>query len=181
MLAAAGIHVSLRKVERPYAIRPAQVIGVELILLTALALSHQWLGADLIAAYEGKGGGLVGWALSEPPIDFLGPILTGLLYLTLFLWGIALLLGLRWHDVHHLLSEVSGELGRWAAKVAPPNGRRHLRLPPLLRLCRPRRRVPPLPKHQQSRLPLEMSGARAVCPRPTFWRPVRPSVSMKLK
>jgi hypothetical protein len=74
MAAAAGIHVSLRKVDRPYEIRPTQVIGLELILLTAMALSHQLSGASLTDAYQGEGGGLVGWALSEPPIDFLGPL-----------------------------------------------------------------------------------------------------------
>ena len=120
MLAALGIHVSLRKVDKPYEIRPAQVIGLELILLTALALSHQWSAVDLTGAYQGQGGGLVGWALSEPPIDFLGPILTGLLYLALFLWGIMLLFGLRWDNVHHYLAGVSTGLGSWAARIAPP-------------------------------------------------------------
>ncbi|MFL7839787.1 MAG: DNA translocase FtsK [Candidatus Promineifilaceae bacterium] len=119
MAAAAGIHISLRKVERPYEIRPAQVIGLELILLTALALSHQLSGGDLVDAYQGEGGGLVGWALSEPPIDFLGPVLTGILYLALFSWGIMLLLGLRWHDVRYALDGVSGKLGSWAARIAP--------------------------------------------------------------
>ncbi|MFN2138925.1 MAG: DNA translocase FtsK [Candidatus Promineifilaceae bacterium] len=120
MAAAAGIHIALRKVDRPYEVRPAQVIGLELILLTALALSHQWSGSDLIGAYEGKGGGLVGWALSEPPMDFLGPILTGLIYLAFFLWGLMLLLGLRWHDVQVALAGISRRLGDWAARVAPP-------------------------------------------------------------
>jgi S-DNA-T family DNA segregation ATPase FtsK/SpoIIIE len=119
MAAAAGIHISLRKVDRPYEIRPAQVIGLELILLTAMALSHQLSGVGLIDAYEGEGGGLVGWALSEPPIDFLGPILTGILYLVLFLWGIMLLFGLRWHDVQHTLDTVSRKLGNWATRIAP--------------------------------------------------------------
>ena len=119
MAAAAGIHISLRKIDRPYEIRPAQVIGLELILLTAMALSHQVSGVGLIDAYEGKGGGLVGWALSEPPIDFLGPILTGILYLVLFLWGIMLLFGLRWHVVQHTLDTVSRKLGNWSTRIAP--------------------------------------------------------------
>ncbi len=130
MVAAAGLHISLRKVDRPYEVRPAQVIGLELILLTALALSHQWSGADLIGAYEGKGGGLVGWALSEPPIDFLGPILTGLIYLAFFLWGLMLLLGLRWHDVQVALARVSTRLGDWAARIAPPERVQRKTMPP---------------------------------------------------
>ncbi len=123
MLAATGIHVSLRKVERPYHVRPAQVIGLELVLLTALALSHQWTGSTLTDAYQGKGGGLVGWALTEPPIDFLGPFLTGIIYLVLLLWGIALLFGLRWNDVHQTLSGASSRLGNWSNRIAPSKDR----------------------------------------------------------
>ncbi|MEJ2751761.1 MAG: hypothetical protein P8169_03610 [Chloroflexota bacterium] len=120
----------MRKVDRPYEVRTAQVIGLELILLTALALSHQWSGSDLIGAYEGKGGGLVGWALSEPPMDFLGPILTGLIYLAFFLWGLMLLLGLRWHDVQVALAGISRRLGDWAARVAPPERAQRETAPP---------------------------------------------------
>jgi S-DNA-T family DNA segregation ATPase FtsK/SpoIIIE len=134
MAAAAGIHISLRKVERPYDIRPAQVIGLELILLTAMALSHQLSGVGLVDAYEGEGGGLVGWALSEPPIDFLGPILTGILYLLLFVWGIMLLFGLRWHDVQHSLDVASKKLGSWANRIAPSENpiRRSTTPPPIV-------------------------------------------------
>jgi S-DNA-T family DNA segregation ATPase FtsK/SpoIIIE len=145
MAAAAGIHVSLRKVDRPYEVRPAQVIGLELILLTALALTHQLSGASLTDAYQGKGGGLVGWALSEPPIDFLGPILTGMLYLALFLWGLMLLLGLRWHDVQHGLDSVSKRLGNWASRVAPserPPERSKAAAPPPVQESFPSRSAP---------------------------------------
>ena len=120
MVAAAGSQIALRKVERPFNVRPAPVIGLEFILLTALALSHQLSDADLVAAYEGHGGGLVGWALAEPPMDFLGPVLTGVIYLTFLLWGVMLLIGLRWHDVYRGLARVSGDLGGWAARIAPP-------------------------------------------------------------
>ena len=162
MLAATGIHVSLRKVERPYEVRPAQVIGLELILLTALALSHQWSGADLIGAYQGEGGGLVGWALSEPPIDFLGPFLTGLLYLALFLWGIMLLIGLRWHDVYLFLNNISTGLGGWAMRVAPSERKSTSTAPPPAAAAPPQPTVttvevsdspPPRRKRRSRRLP----------------------------
>ncbi|MFN2134721.1 MAG: DNA translocase FtsK 4TM domain-containing protein [Candidatus Promineifilaceae bacterium] len=120
MVAAIGIHISLRKVDRPYHVRPSQVIGLELILLTALALSHQLTGTTLNDAYQGKGGGLVGWALSEPPLEFLGPLLTGIIYLSFLLWGISLLIGLRWHDVQYVLHRTSLKLGEWSARLAPP-------------------------------------------------------------
>lgn len=119
ILAGTGIHVMLRKVEKPYHIRPAQIIGLELILLPALALSHQLSGATMVDAYQGQAGGLVGWALSEPLLDFLGPILTGLLYISLLIWGVSLLIGLKWETVHRLLWRSSRRAENWAEVVAP--------------------------------------------------------------
>ncbi len=133
IVAGVGVHMMLRKVERPYHIRPAQIIGLELILLPALALSHQISGATMVDAYQGQAGGLVGWALSEPLLDFLGPILTGLLYISLLVWGIALLIGLRWQTIHQALWRSSRRTGNWAAKVAPQerdNQPQQVALPP---------------------------------------------------
>lgn len=119
IVAAVGVHIMLRKVERPYHVRPTQIIGLELILLPALALSHQLSGATLVDAYQGQAGGLVGWALSEPLLDFLGPFLTGLLYISLLIWGIALVVGLRWHTIHQVLWHSSQRTENWAAQIAP--------------------------------------------------------------
>ena len=118
--AGAGIHMMLRKVQRPYHVRPTQVIGLELILLPALALTNQISGATMVDAYQGQAGGLVGWALSEPLLDFLGPVLTGLLYISLVVWGFSLLVGLKWHTVHQALWRSSRRAGNWAEQVAPP-------------------------------------------------------------
>jgi S-DNA-T family DNA segregation ATPase FtsK/SpoIIIE len=119
LAAGAGIHLTLQRVERPYHIRPHQIIGFELILLAALPLSHQLTGATLAQAHLGQGGGLVGWALSAPLLDFLGPLITGLLYGGLLLWGVSLLIGLRWEDVLQALALVSSRLGQFAQKIAP--------------------------------------------------------------
>jgi S-DNA-T family DNA segregation ATPase FtsK/SpoIIIE len=119
LAAGAGIHLTLQRVERPYHIRPHQIIGFELILLAALPLSHQLTGATLAQAHLGQGGGLVGWALSAPLLDFLGPLITGLLYGSLLLWGVSLLIGLRWEDVLQALALVSSRLGQFAQKIAP--------------------------------------------------------------
>ncbi len=120
ILAAVGLHVALRKVKRPYQVRPSQVIGVELLLMTALPLSHIFTSADLSDAYRGLGGGLVGWALSEPLLEWFGPLLTGALYLVLLLWGVALLLNYTWVDLLETLNQTAIALRRWGAKVAPP-------------------------------------------------------------
>ncbi len=119
--AAAGIYLILRKVIQPYHLRPAQIIALELMLLPALALTHQISQATLVEAYEGQAGGIVGWALSEPLLEFFGPFLTGLFYFALFIWGFFLLIGLRWHMVHRLLWRLSHRAGNWAAQVAPEN------------------------------------------------------------
>ncbi|MCB9420844.1 MAG: DNA translocase FtsK 4TM domain-containing protein [Ardenticatenaceae bacterium] len=118
-VAAASLHVGLRKVERPYHIRTNQVIGIELILLTALPLSHQLTGASLPDAYLGKGGGLVGWALSEPLRDFFGPFLTTLFYFSLLAYGTALVTGFGWNDLLNSLNTISLRLRLWSQRIAP--------------------------------------------------------------
>jgi DNA segregation ATPase FtsK/SpoIIIE, S-DNA-T family len=118
--AAGGLHVALGKMERPYHITPAQVIGFELILLTALPLSYQLTNTDLAAAYRGQGGGLVGWALAAPLLDFLGPLLTATLYLSLMLYGLGLVLQIGWRDILDGLKATSAFLADTAATIAPP-------------------------------------------------------------
>ena len=86
-VAAMGIHLGLTKIERPYRITPSQIIGFELILLTALPLSHQLTQSTLPDAHLGRGGGLVGWALATPLLDFFGPLITDILYGLILLWG----------------------------------------------------------------------------------------------
>lgn len=118
--AAGGLHVALRRIERPYHATAAQVIGFELLWLTALPLSYQFANTTLVQAHTGKGGGLVGWALSEPLIAFFGPILTGLFYVSLFCWGMALIFQVTMQDVQQGLRFLSAALREWAQAVAPP-------------------------------------------------------------
>jgi S-DNA-T family DNA segregation ATPase FtsK/SpoIIIE len=118
-IALAGLHIALRKWERPYHIRPSHVIGFELILVTLLPLSHVVSGTTLATAHLGKGGGLAGWALSEPLLEFFGPLLTVFLYFIVLIWGIALLAGAGWEDFLTGLSALSLRLASWAQKVAP--------------------------------------------------------------
>ena len=52
------------------------------------------------------------------------PLLTGLLYAGLLVWGILLAVGIGWDDLHRGLLQFSFRLRGWAArlekKVAPP-------------------------------------------------------------
>ena len=111
-----GLHVATRRLgeKRPYHITPSQIIGVELLLLTALPLSHLASGATLADAYAGRGGGLAGWALSIVLLEALGTLPTYLLYFLVGAWGVGLVLGVRYGDVVRWLERVSGRAKRWA-------------------------------------------------------------------
>ncbi|MFW6183117.1 MAG: DNA translocase FtsK, partial [Chloroflexota bacterium] len=74
----------------------------------------------LPAAYQGQAGGLVGWALAAPLLDFLGPLLTATLYATLFVWGAALVARVSWGDVLEALSGLSALFRQWASELEPP-------------------------------------------------------------
>lgn len=119
-LTVAALHVILRRVALPYRLRATQVLGAELILLAALPLSYLVLGAGLAGAYRGEGGGLVAWALAEPLLDFLGPLLTVTFYVVLLAWGLALAAGVSWKDLPDALSRVSEFLRRLAQELEPP-------------------------------------------------------------
>ena len=67
----------------------------------------------------GKGGGLVGWALSQPLLQFFGPLLTGLLYLALLTWGLSLVTHRGWVELQRGLRTVSLRLRQFAVRVAP--------------------------------------------------------------
>ncbi len=117
---AAGIHLTLRTVGRPYHIRASQVIGFELILLTLLPLTFIFSQSTLPAAYLGRGGGLLGWALSAPLLDFFGPVLTGIFYLCLLIWGVCLMAQVSWNDVLLALNNLSNRLWRLSQELSPP-------------------------------------------------------------
>lgn len=118
-IAAGGLYLTLRKVDHPYHPRISQVIGFELLLLTLLPLSFIISGATLPEAHLGKGGGLVGWALSVPLLDFFGPLLTGLFYLALLAYSISLLVGFGYDDLLAWLNRLSQKLRLWAEQMAP--------------------------------------------------------------
>ena len=171
-VAAGGLHLALGQIKRPYHITAAQVIGFELILLTSLPLSHQLSGATLPDAYLGLGGGLVGWALSTPLLNFFGPILTNLFYLSLLLYGLGLIAQIGWDDILQGLHAFSSSLANVAAKIAPSdpippelpdnpapesvlpirppqsNLATPLPAPPKTAVSAPPSSTPPLPSHQ---------------------------------
>jgi DNA segregation ATPase FtsK/SpoIIIE, S-DNA-T family len=121
-LAVSGLHIMLRRVERPYVVYPGQIVGFELLLLAALPLSHLVSEGDLRTAYQGRAGGLIGWALADPLVELLGAFLSGTLILGLLLWGLALMARIRMEDVISWLQTAAAQLNQWAEAVetAPP-------------------------------------------------------------
>lgn len=117
--AALGIHWMLRRVERPYTILASQIIGLELILLTALPLTYQFSSGTFNTAYLGQNGGLVGWALAAPLLTFLGGWFTGLWYTAFLVWGALLLTRRTWQDLIDLLRATSALFQEWAQKLYP--------------------------------------------------------------
>lgn len=116
----AGLYMVTRRVNHRFRLRPGQIIGLELLLLAALPLSHLAGETDLNGAVQGQGGGLVGWALATPTIEFLGPLLTLLLYISLLVTSLVLILQIRWQGVMVGLANLSLRLRGLADRLEPP-------------------------------------------------------------
>ncbi|MCB0034039.1 MAG: DNA translocase FtsK 4TM domain-containing protein, partial [Anaerolineales bacterium] len=121
LLIGTGIHIATRRVadKRPYDISTRQVVGIEFLILTALPLSHLFSGTDLARAQLGFGGGLIGWALSEPLIDFFGRLPAYAFYFLLLLMGLAFTFSITLKDLIRWFDNASKRLQRWAQKVSP--------------------------------------------------------------
>jgi len=118
-LGAAGLRVALGRVRRLFGLGAGRIAGLVILVVTLMALSHLIGGYSLADAFAGRGGGLVGWALSEPLADFLGPFLSALVYLVLLFWAMMLLSGRSGEDLRRGLERASAALGEWADRVDP--------------------------------------------------------------
>ena len=118
-LAAVGVQLLLGGLGRSLHIAPSRLVGISLLVVTAMGLGHLAGGYSLVDASVGRGGGLVGWALSEPLFDFFGPFLAILIYVMLITWAFMLLAGRTWDDVYTGLVALSKRLSAWADQVDP--------------------------------------------------------------
>ena len=127
-VAAIGIYLMLRQVQLPFRIKASQILGFELMIFAALPLTYVWSGVAQADALAGDAGGTIGWALGQPTVEFLGPLLTNLFFLSLFTLGTMLLLQVSWAEVLAMLERVQRQLLRWANQIdvpappAPANG-----------------------------------------------------------
>ena len=117
--AAVGLRVALGRVRRLFGLGAGRIAGLVILVVTLMAFSHLIGGYSLADAFAGRGGGLVGWALSEPLFDFLGPFLAALVYLALLFWALMLLAERSGEDLRRGLERASAALVAWADRVDP--------------------------------------------------------------
>jgi len=117
ILAGFGLYQLIRRLGLPYELHSGQVIGLELLLLTVMALIHMALGGGLDGALQGRGGGLIGWALSEPLVDFLGLFLAIALIVALAILGLSLIVRIGWSNVIRWLNRASLNLQIWSNEL----------------------------------------------------------------
>ena len=124
-LAIVGVRLLWPAFYRSLPLRPGTIVAIELLLLVLLVASHSplviRLGADGagLAAYEGQGGGYVGWALGVFLMEGLGVVVGSLVLVVLFLLSLYLVLPLSWVDIEdwvwHQARLVSAAFGRLQA------------------------------------------------------------------
>lgn len=117
--AAVGAHLLIGHLMRTYPIRSSQLFGLGILIVIFMGLGHLAGGFTLRDAFAGRGGGLVGWAISEPLFDFLGPLIAALVYLALLAWAFMLIFERTWDDVRRALVAGSARLAAWADRVDP--------------------------------------------------------------
>jgi len=118
-LGGVGLYLAVGRVVRPIRLRSSQIVGLELLVVIFMALGHLAGGYSLNDAFAGRGGGLIGWALSEPLVDFLGGFLAVLIYLALLGWAAMLLAGRTAEDALGWLETASIRLAAWADRIDP--------------------------------------------------------------
>ena len=105
-----GLWLLWRELRERMPVGPSRVIGLELLFLILLTASHAPLVIRMGAngawtmADQGRGGGIVGWALSVLLLEGLGPLVGSFVLMALLLVVLFALLGLTWAEVRDWLS-----------------------------------------------------------------------------
>ena len=116
-IALVGLFFIFQKAKLPFRLTIGQIIGLELLILIWLALSHMVYGDGLSGALKGQGGGIIGWALSDPLLDYVGPILMMLILTGLFSIGLALSFKVGWRDLIDSLNRTSLRFQIWSSEL----------------------------------------------------------------
>jgi S-DNA-T family DNA segregation ATPase FtsK/SpoIIIE len=114
-----GLFLLFGRPQRRLNLQPGHLVGAGILVVAAMGLSHLAGAYTLRDAFAGRGGGLVGWALSEPLFDFLGPFLGLLVYVALFGWAFMMLTGRTWDDLRAGLMALATRIAEWADRIDP--------------------------------------------------------------
>lgn len=112
LLGGFGGYLALRRVELPISLSFSQGMGICVLLFVFFPLVHQLSNSSRFDALSGRGGGLIGWALSEPFLQFFGGFLTSLFYIGLLGWGLSLLFELTLNEYQEGLRHLASRLER---------------------------------------------------------------------
>ncbi len=134
-IALLGLRLVWRDMSERVPFGTASIVGLELLFLVILVLSHAPLvlrsGADeaWIAATQGQGGGYVGWALAVLLIEGLGVAVGGLIVLAAVLAAIYLILTPWWGQIYpwgrHQFRRAVAGVNRWlTSRQGTPSGAR---------------------------------------------------------
>jgi S-DNA-T family DNA segregation ATPase FtsK/SpoIIIE len=89
-----------------------------IIFVLTFPAIHILTQATFDEAHQGGAAGLLGWALAEPLLIFLGRVLTSLFYLGLLALALAMWRGVTLDDLIRSLIYASGRLRHWAEELA---------------------------------------------------------------
>jgi S-DNA-T family DNA segregation ATPase FtsK/SpoIIIE len=123
-LALLGLRLLWAEMSQRVPMGTLRLIGLELLLLVILAISHAPLvlqsGADeaFLAAELGRAGGLIGWALAMLMMESLGLVITSLILLIGLVTALVLVSSVSWQEVqnwgHHQGRRISAAISRWS-------------------------------------------------------------------
>lgn len=113
-----GVQLMVQKLDIQRKLRPKPMIAIQLIVFLSLPITHLLTGATLSDAELGRAGGLLGFMLSEPLVDFFGRFLTYSFYTIIFLFILTLLYEWTLDDGIRQLVQLSGRLRRWAEEIS---------------------------------------------------------------
>jgi S-DNA-T family DNA segregation ATPase FtsK/SpoIIIE len=107
------------QLDQPVVWRWSPVVGLELVLLSLLGLTHAIVGRGdpMTLLDEAWGAGLVGWAISVVLSRYMGLWLSVVLLFLLLAVGVGLTFDVRYSQVRSAAAAVWGTLGSWLASA----------------------------------------------------------------
>ena len=106
-----------------------RVVALEVVFISSLALLHLITANGAVddmytLARAGRGGGLIGWALSSPASRLLGYLVVTIFYSVLLAVALGLTLGVRRDQVKNFLERTQKQFSQWGNQLAEPSKQR---------------------------------------------------------